>query len=213
MLYEKKDFGQLLGMRGLSDQLLKNHFGLYEGYVANTNKLAETLDKMGKVDAAISPEFAELKRRFGWEWNGMRLHEYYFGNLTKEKIEFSEDSILSVQIKKDFESLENWKKDFLGMGAMRGIGWVILYYDPARKKLFNVWINEHDAGHLAGAYPVLVMDVFEHAYMLDYGTKRAEYLEVFIEALDWKVLNDRYDWATKISDVKPKEIDHFGCRC
>lgn len=213
MNYEAKNFDSVLGAPGLSDKLLSNHFGLYAGYVANTNKLMEILEKMQKEEKTALPEYAELKRRFGWEFNGMRLHELYFGNLIKEKVEFSADSILGVQIEKDFESFENWQKDFLATGSMRGIGWSVLYFDFAAQKLFNVWINEHDSGHLAGAFPILVMDVFEHAYMLDYGTKKADYMEAFMKIIDWKVSNDRYDWATKISDVKPAGIDHVGCRC
>ena len=213
MNYEAKNFDHLLGIRGLSDQLLNNHFALYQGYAANVNKIREEVGMYLKEGTTASPQFAELKRRFGWEWDGMRLHEYYFGNLMKEKTEFGKDSILGVQFKKDFGNFENWEKEFRTTGAMRGIGWVILYFDPAMKKLFNVWINEHDGGHLAGAYPLLVMDVFEHAYMLDYGTKKADYISAFMNIIDWKVVGDRYDWATKIEEVKPKEMDHLWCRC
>jgi Fe-Mn family superoxide dismutase len=213
MDYEAKNFENLLGIEGLSDGILNNHFALYGGYVANTNKLIEEIGKYQAEGTTAAPQYAELKRRFGWEWNGMRLHEYYFGSLSKEMLEFSADSILGIQIKKDFGSFEEWKKDFLAMGAMRGIGWVILCFDLATQKLFNIWINEHDGGHLAGAFPILVMDVFEHAYMLDYGTKKADYISAFMKAVDWKVVGDRYDWATKIQDVRPKGIDHIGCRC
>lgn len=212
MSYEAKNFDNLLGIEGLSDGMLNNHFGLYAGYVANTNKLVEEIGKYQAEGLTADPQYAELKRRFGWEFDGMRLHELYFGNLTKEKAEFSEDSILGVQIKKDFGTFLDWQKEYLATGAMRGIGWVVLYFDFSAQKLFNVWIGEHDSGHLAGAFPILVMDVFEHAYMLDYGTKKADYISAFTEIIDWKVLNDRYDWATKISEVKPSGIDHFGCR-
>jgi superoxide dismutase, Fe-Mn family len=213
MTYEVKKFYHLIGIGGLSGQLLENHFALYGGYMANVNKLAEELEKYQKEEMTASLQYAELRRRFGWEWNGMRLHEYYFGNLTKEKNGIEEDSILGVQVKKDFGSIESWKKDFVATGAMRGIGWVVLYFDPAAQKIFNVWISEHDEGHLAGAYPILVMDVFEHSYMLDYGTKKADYISAFMNIIDWKVVGDRYDWATRVREVKPASIDHFGCRC
>jgi len=75
---------------------------------------------------------------------------------------------------------------------MRGIGWAILYYDPISKKLFNVWVNEHDAGHLSGAAPLLVLDVFEHAYTLDYGIKKADYVQSFFNAIDWSVVEARF---------------------
>jgi len=185
MAYEAKNFESLLGTKGLSDQLLKNHFTLYQGYVTNTNKVADALGAMAKDGKTTSPEYAELKRRFGWEWNGMKLHEYYFGNLIKDGKALDKNSNLSRKIIEDFGSYENWEKDFKATGAMRGIGWVILYYDGTR--LFNTWINEHDVGHLSGASPLLVMDVFEHAYMIDYGLKKADYIEAFFKAIDWTI--------------------------
>ncbi|MFZ1735555.1 MAG: Fe-Mn family superoxide dismutase [Candidatus Moraniibacteriota bacterium] len=187
-MYQPQDFKRLLGMEGMSDALLSNHFTLYEGYVKNTNTVAELL--AGKEPG--TPEYAELKRRFGWEWNGMRLHELYFGNLTKEsKPLMHDESAVSGSLVQSFGSVEAWEKDFRAVGAMRGIGWVILAKDAESGNLFNVWINEHDAGHLAGATPLLVMDVFEHAFMLDYGLKRADYIETFFKAIDWEVVEGR----------------------
>ncbi len=92
----------------------------------------------------------------------------------------------------NFGSLESWEKDFRAMGAMRGIGWVVLYYDKTSNKLFNVWINEHDAGHFAGCAPLLVMDVFEHAYMTDYGLKKADYISAFLKVVDWAEVEKRF---------------------
>lgn len=182
MIYEPQNFDHLLGTPGFSDQLFKNHFTLYQGYVNNTNKLSEALS-----------EDVELKRRFGWEFNGMRLHEYYFGNITKKSQKVDQTSKFYQKIVSNFGSWENWEKDFKATGTMRGIGWTMLYFDPSADHFFNVWINEHDLGHLAGAAPLLVMDVFEHAYMLDYGLKRADYIEVFFKVLDWKTINSRFN--------------------
>ncbi|MDP3103294.1 MAG: Fe-Mn family superoxide dismutase, partial [Candidatus Methanoperedens sp.] len=100
-------------------------------------------------------------------------------------------SNLSKKIAADFGSYENWEKDFRATGAMRGIGWIVLYHDAAAGRLFNTWINEHDAGHLSGATPLLVMDVFEHAYMVDYGLKKADYIEAFFKAIDWAAVGAR----------------------
>ena len=149
MAYTAKDYSKLLGMEGFSETLLKNHFTLYQGYVTNTNKLADTLAQMLKDGKAGTPEYAELKRRFGWEFNGMRLHEYYFENLGG-KGAFDKGGKLAKKIAEDFGSYEEWEKDFKGVGTMRGIGWAILYQDSASGKFFNCWINEHDGGHLAG---------------------------------------------------------------
>jgi Fe-Mn family superoxide dismutase len=190
MAYTAKDFGQLLGMAGFSDMLLKNHFTLYQGYVTNTNKLIEMLTQMLKEGKIGTPEFAELKRRFGWEFNGMRLHEYYFENLGG-KGELEKGGKLFKKISEDFGSYEFWEKDFKATGSMRGIGWTVLYQDPATGKLINFWINEHDAGHPAGCAPILILDVFEHAFMIDYGLKRADYIEAFFKNVNWKVAEGR----------------------
>lgn len=190
-MYQPRSFEHLLGLKGFSDQLLKNHFTLYQGYVNNTNRLAESLSLLLKEGKTGTPEYAELKRRFGWEFNGMRLHEYYFGNMAKNGVELDKDSHLYRSISEDFGSYEAWERDFKGTGVMRGIGWVVLYYDPYGGRLFNTWVNEHDVGHLSGATPVLIMDVFEHAYMTDYGLKRADYIEAFFKAIDWKTAEER----------------------
>ncbi len=190
-MYQPRSFEHLLGLKGFSDQLLKNHFTLYQGYVNNTNRLAESLSLLLKEGKTGTPEYAELKRRFGWEFNGMRLHEYYFGNMAKNGVELDKDSHLYRNISEDFGSYEAWERDFKGTGVMRGIGWVVLYYDPYGGRLFNTWVNEHDVGHLSGATPVLIMDVFEHAYMTDYGLKRADYIETFFKAIDWKTAEER----------------------
>lgn len=184
--YVAKDFSHLLGTEGLSDALLNNHFTLYQGYVTNTNKLVDLM----QAKEVGTPEYAELHRRFGWEWNGMRLHELYFGNMAKQGVLLS-DSTLKEKIVRVFGSYENWEKEFRGMAAMRGVGWVILYHDKNDGKLMNVWIAEHDGGHPSGLTPLLVMDVWEHAFMLDYGIKRADYINVFMSHINWHVVEER----------------------
>tara|TARA_B100000315_G_C14377998_1_gene496110 strand:- start:101 stop:685 length:585 start_codon:yes stop_codon:yes gene_type:complete len=192
MQYISRNYDKLLGATGLSDQLLKNHFTLYQGYVTNTNKVINRLASILKEDGMGSPEYAELKRRFGWEWNGMRLHENYFDNLTNGGNSLDIDSTLSKAIVADFGSIENWEKDFKATGMLRGIGWTALYLDPESKRLFNTWINEHEIGHISGGTLLLIMDVFEHAFMIDYGLKRADYIEAFFKNIDWKAVSKRF---------------------
>jgi Fe-Mn family superoxide dismutase len=190
MAYEAKDYTKLIGMEGFSETLLKNHFTLYQGYVTNTNKVMDALAAMLKEGKVGTPEYAELKRRLGWEFNGMRLHEYYFENLGG-KAAMDKSGKLAKKLADNFGGAELWEKDFKGTGTVRGIGWAILYQDNVSGELFNQWINEHDVGHPAGCVPVLILDVFEHAFMIDYGLKRADYIEAFFKNINWAAAESR----------------------
>jgi Fe-Mn family superoxide dismutase len=190
MAYTAKDYSKLNGMEGFSNTLLTNHFTLYQGYVTNTNKLTDILAGMLKEGKTAAPEYAELKRRFGFEFNGMRLHEYYFENLGG-KSAIDKSGTLAGKLAEAYGSYEAWEQDFKATGAMRGIGWAVLYQDNVTGGLLNQWINEHETGHLAGCRPILVMDVFEHAFMIDYGLKRADYIAAFFKNINWKAVESR----------------------
>lgn len=187
MQYEAENYEHILGTPGFSDESLKVHFGLYEGYVKNTNTLLERMEAL----EAGTPEWSEVRRRFGWEWNGMRLHEYYFPGITKDTQGIDDGSVLYTKITDSFGSYEKWEEDFKKTGAMRGVGWAILTYDEKADRLMNIWTEEHVSGHLAGTKPIVVMDVFEHAFMIDYGTKRGEYIDAFAQAINWEVSEER----------------------
>jgi Fe-Mn family superoxide dismutase len=197
MKYQAMNFEKLLGTDGFSNQLLNNHFTLYNGYVTNTNKLMDELAELEKQGKAGTPQFAEMKRRFGWEFDGMRLHELYFGNMAKGGAAPDKNSKLSAKIAEDFGSFENLEKQLKAVGAMRGIGWTLLYNDSTGNQLITACINEHDTGHLAATTPILIMDVFEHAFMIDYGLKRADYIEAFFKAIDWTAVAKRFDAAPR----------------
>lgn len=192
-MYNTADFSPLLGMEGFSDTLLRNHFTLYEGYVKNTNLLLEKLNTY----TSPAPEWVEIKRRFGWEFNGMRLHELYFGNLTKEKKKLGQDSPLHKKIAEDFSSGEKLLENFVQTAGTRGIGWVVMYYDKKADQLFNVWVDDHATNHLSGCAPLLVMDMWEHAFMIDYGLKKPDYVEAFIKNIDWEEAEKRYETACR----------------
>lgn len=188
MTFEAKNFEHLIGLKGLSDQLMKNHFTLYQGYVTNTNKLLDEVHALIKEGKVATPEFSELKRRFGWEFNGMRLHELFFRCLSKETKQPSDK--LKQLITKQYGSWENYEKELKAISTMRGIGWAVTYYDISTGQLFNCWVNEHDVGHLATCAPVMVIDVFEHAFMIDYGVKRADYIEAITKAINWQEMEN-----------------------
>jgi Fe-Mn family superoxide dismutase len=190
MAYTAQDYSKLIGMEGFSETLLKNHFTLYQGYVTNINRLLDTLTGMVTEGKIGTPEYAELKRRLGFEFNGMRLHEHYFENLGG-KAAPDKSSKFGKKLADDFGSYENWEKDFKGTAAMRGIGWTILYQDNVTGRLINQWINEHEIGHLSGAVPILVLDVWEHAFMIDYGLKRTDYIEAFFKNINWIAVENR----------------------
>ncbi|MBW3582312.1 MAG: Fe-Mn family superoxide dismutase [Euryarchaeota archaeon] len=194
--FKAQDFTHLRGTKGFSEELLNVHFKLYEGYVKNTNKAINMMNE--KVEAGdFDYDFGEVRRRFGWEFNGMRLHEYYFGLMTPDGSERDKDTTLSKMIDDTWGSFSKWQSDFSGTGKMRGIGWACLAYDPWSERLFNTWLNEHDAGPLAGTIPVLLLDVFEHAFMRDYGKDKASYFKAYYNAIDWAKVNEWFDTARK----------------
>lgn len=195
MSYTAKNYDRLLGTPGFSDKMLKAHFKLYEGYVDQINKMIDFLNGPDKE----TPEYGEVKRRFAWEFNGMRLHEAYFGNMAKEPGALDPDSNLAGQIVRSFGSLEAWKKDFKTVSGMRGIGWAVLAWDPEGRNLFNVWINEHDVGHLFYCVSLLVNDVFEHAYITDYGANRKDYIDAFMKVIDWAEVQKRFTGVVKLT--------------
>lgn len=190
--YKEKDFSRLKGLTGISDKTLEIHLALYAGYVKNTNVLNERVIELTEAGKSGTPEYSELKRRYGFEYNGMKLHEYYFGNLKPGGSELKESSTLGKAIIDTYSSIDVWKNDFFKVGAMRGVGWAILYQDPETKVLSNHWITLHEEGNVAGFNPLLVMDVWEHAFLLDYKpVDRPKYIEAFYSNIDWAAVEAR----------------------
>jgi Fe-Mn family superoxide dismutase len=197
--YKPKQFN-LSGLKGISDQTLEMRFKLYEGYVKETNKLEERIAeflKDGRVDQEELPLYSELKRRLGFEFNGMVLHEYYFGNLKKNgETDPMTSSAFYNAAQSSFGSYETWKADFVGVGKMRGVGWAICFEQPDTGRLSNHWISLHQTGEVAGFNPVLVMDVWEHAFLLDYKpAERPKYIEAFFSNLDWNTVEGRLKYT------------------
>jgi Fe-Mn family superoxide dismutase len=194
-LYTPKQFN-LSGLSGISDRTLEMHFKLYEGYVKETNKLTEKITeyiKDGKVDQDEMPAYSELTRRLGFEYNGMVLHEYYFGNMKRGgSVDPEKNSAFYKAAEASFVSYDIWKADFVGIGKMRGVGWAICYQNPSNGRLSNHWITLHETGNVAGFAPVLVMDVWEHAFLLDYKpAERPKYIEAFFSNIDWDAAEGR----------------------
>ena len=201
--YKPRQFN-LSGLKGISDKTMQMHFKLYEGYVKSVNelnqKIAEVL-KHGKVDQEEFPAYSELTRRLGFEYNGMVLHEHYFGNL-KAGGAGQPNPAFKQEAEFGYGSYETWKVDFAGVGKMRGVGWAICYQDPVTGALSNHWIELHEIGNVSGYNPILVMDVWEHAFLLDYApSDRPKYIEAFFSNVDWDAVQGR---LRKAAGVPPK---------
>ena len=193
--YQPKQFN-LNGLEGISDATLQMHFKLYESYVQETNRLNDKIAGFladGQVDHEEMPAYSELTRRLGFEYNGMVLHEYYFENLTKtHKGDPGNNSGFRHVAAASFGSYDIWRTDFIGVGKMRGVGWAICNLDPANQRLSNHWITLHEVGNVAGFVPILVMDVWEHAFLLDYKpSERPQYIQAFFANIDWGTVERR----------------------
>ena len=191
--YKPRQFN-LSGLKGISDKTLEMHFKLYEGYVSNVNKLNERIAEIlsdGNVDQEEFPAYSELTRRLGFEYNGMVLHEFYFQNLKRGGTGTPGRAFVNAA-EASFGTYETWMADFVGVGKMRGVGWAICYQDPATGVLSNHWITLHEIGNVSGYLPILVMDVWEHAFILDYApADRPKYIDAFFSNVDWDAVQTR----------------------
>lgn len=192
--YTAKTF-DLSDLTGISNETLAMHFKLYEGYVTNTNTYNQRIADMigsGELDATQVAAFSEIKRRFGFEYNGMVLHEYYFENMMKNGTGDPAGGEFKTTAEASFGSYEVWKADFVNTGKMRGVGWAACYQDPTNGAVSNHWINLHETGNVAGYKPILIMDVWEHAFIKDYApVDRPKYIEAFFSNINWTVVNSR----------------------
>lgn len=191
-MYSEQQFN-LPAMQGLSEKQIAEHLKLYAGYVKNTNELLEKLHK-GETEGWDAYTLNELRRRIGFEWNGMRLHELYFGALGGSHSTSSGQagSTPSDTLKAKLGDFDGWLKRFKAAGAARGIGWMLLVHDKQSGMLENIWVNDHDVGHLAGADVIIAMDVWEHAFLFDYlPAQRKDYIEAFFANLNWNKVEER----------------------
>jgi Fe-Mn family superoxide dismutase len=194
-IYTEQRFDHLKGLDGISDDQVKEHLQLYTGYVRQVNGLNEELAELRGRGRASGKDhaFAELTRRLGFEYNGMILHEYYFSNLRAgADPKPAPASKIAQSLVGSFGSVEQWRADFHAIGGMRGIGWVLLCQDPVTYRLTNYWVTLHEMGVPASFKPLLVLDVWEHAFMRDYkATEKGRYLEAFFRNVDWPTVERR----------------------
>lgn len=163
---------------GISEKTIEEHLKLYAGYVKNLN---ETLE--GKQDI----------RRLGFEYNGMKNHEVYFGSFEDGSKPVSSQSPLMKKIAEDFGSFELWITNFKAIAMTRGIGWAILYFDKQNDVLINNWVEEQHINQLQNCSPILALDMWEHSYVADYEPSgKKNYVEDFFLNLNWEKIEENF---------------------
>lgn len=192
MKFEEKKFN-IPKLKGISEKTIEEHLKLYAGYVKHSNLILEKIGEM-KIDAEKNAyALGEVQRRFGFEYNGMRNHEVYFGSLENGSTPLTESGSLEKQIEKDFEGFDKWLAEFKSIALTRGIGWAMLYYDRKDKRLLNAWIDEQHLGQLQDCALILALDMWEHSYVADYQPSgKKQYIEDFFENLNWGVIEENF---------------------
>ena len=198
MEYQEQKF-DLPTLTGISPKQIEVHLKLYAGYVKNVNLLTATVAAYQKTeDEGGKYAVAEMRRRLGFEFDGMRMHEYYFAQWEKAPEPPKAEDALATSLTRQYGSMENWMNEFKAVGMMRGIGWTVLYFDPKAGAFHNVWVGDHELGQLSGLPIILAMDMWEHAYMVDYvPADKKNYVEAFFANLNWSVMEDRFAQASK----------------
>lgn len=178
---------------GISAKQIEEHLKLYEGYVTHINKLYSELSELEGSGENAAHMQSELRRRLGFEFNGMRLHEYYFGDLEGGSTALPEGSSLHQKITEQFGSMEEWEQAFSAVMS-RGSGWMIMNWDPVGERFHLNWVDEHHIGHMATLPVVVALDFWEHAYMVDYlPSQKKQYIEKYLHALNWERIANRFD--------------------
>jgi Fe-Mn family superoxide dismutase len=203
--YEIKNKFKPGALDGFSEKMIDQHWMLYKGYVTNVNLLNKTIwDCLEENKELNEPKMAEVLRRRGFEYNGMVLHELYFEALKKGVPKPSGSSDLYKKLADDFGGFDRWQKQFIEIGKMRGVGWVLTSYEPSTRRLINSWVSDHEIGHIAGFTPIIAMDVWEHAFVGDYGPSadgRAKYIEAYFKNLSWDVIAKRLDATSQNKSI------------
>jgi len=186
-MYQAQNF-DIPELQGISAKTIKEHLKLYEGYVKNTNGILEKIENLSKDSEANAYLLGELQRRFGFEFDGMRNHEYYFSLFEGGPKEINKASELYKKIEKEWDSFDAWFARFKAIAATRGIGWAILYYDKQTDRLLNTWVDEHHLGQLTGLHPIMALDMWEHSFVADYQPSgKKQYIEDFFANINWEV--------------------------
>jgi len=191
--YTPKTFS-LPPVSGISEKTFETHMKLYEGYVKNTNLILSQIEEYAKDSEKNAYALGELQRRFAFEFDGMRNHEHYFGALEGGPTPLSPASELAKSLAYLWGSVDTFLARFKAIGLTRGIGWAMLYYDPSAQRLLTQWVDEQHLGHLSGLTPILALDMWEHAYLMDYApADKGKYIDAYLGAVNWQNVSDAFD--------------------
>ena len=207
MPFMATNFNSLVGTSGFSSRLLNDHFSLYKNYVSQANQLEQMLRVFcsdGKTEAS---QFHLIERRFSRAINAVKLHELYFGSIFKIGGVADPDSRLFKKLCADLGAYEDWEKSFTSVALTDGDGWAVLFYDLFTDKLFNAWVDGHDLELFPGAHPLLVLDVYTHAYAVEYGSEKSSYIQAFLRAIDWETCEKRFRLATAVAEPQACQFE------
>ena len=196
MTYTAKTFN-LPALTGLSEKQIKVHLALYEGYVKHVNLIMSMSHLYGKTeDEGGKYSLAEFRRRFAFEFDGMRMHEYYFEQFEGGATAPHPDSALASAAAEKYGSGEEFIAHIKSIASSRGIGWVVVYKDTRANTIHTTFVNDHEVGQLAGLPVLFALDLWEHAYMVDYvPAEKKNYIDAFFANLNWSVVEKRFDDA------------------
>jgi len=190
--YTEKNFA-FHELSGISDKTMSTHLGLYAGYVKNTNMIISLMESM-KSDDSKKYALLEARRRFSFEFGGMRNHEYFFEQFTGGVQNLNPEGALAKQMVEDFGSVDAWKENLLELTLIRGVGFAILYYDLEAGRLLNSWVDEQHIGHLNSAQFIFGVDLWEHAFMLDYApSEKSKYVEAVFNNTNFRIAEKRFE--------------------
>lgn len=197
MVYQEKKF-DLPTLQDLSKESVEAHLGLYVGYVKNFNALQAVQQELLKDPEKNAHALSEIVRRLAFEWNGMRLHEYYFSQWEQGPTPLITNEALGTAIAQQFGTYGSWEAQFKSIALMRGVGWAILYFDPTAGVFHNAWVGEHMQGHFATLPIILALDMWEHAFVAQYGTTgKKPYIDVCFKNYNWAVMERRFSDIAK----------------
>ncbi len=180
-------------LKGISAKSIEEHLKLYSGYVKNANTILNKIEELSLDSEANAYALGEIQRRFGFEFDGMRNHEFYFHHFEEGSQALRENGLLKKAIEEEWPSFDVWLNRFKAIALTRGVGWAILYYDPIAKRLLNTWVDEQHLGHLTGLSPILCLDMWEHSFVADYQPSgKKNYIEDFFANLNWNTAEENF---------------------